>query len=78
MKMKKLLLLSPIFLPIPAQAITWGEFWEPFKTERVYIYERPMCNRRVYREQYIPGDRWNPGYVRSWYEWVRVPCYSNY
>jgi len=79
--MKKLLLLLPLtFLPLPAQAITWEEFWRPFTPERVYIYERPtpMCDRPFYYEKYVPGDRWNPGYVKRWTVWRRVPCYSEY
>jgi hypothetical protein len=82
--MKKLLLLLPLtFIPLPAQAITWGEFWAPFTYDRPYYqpyYQRPvpMCNRRVYREEYVPGDYWRPGYVRRWTEWVSVPCYGNY
>lgn len=79
--MKFLLLLPLTLLSLPAQAITWREFWEPFQTE-VYIYERPspppMCRRRVYREQYIPGNQWNPGYVRRWYDVVNQPCNLRY
>ena len=78
MKFLPILLLS--FIPIPAQAITWGEFWAPFTYDRPYYrpyYERryePVCTRRVFREEYIPGDYWNPGYVRRWSEVIRVPC----
>ena len=74
-------LLPILFLPffsLPAQAITWGEFWAPFTYDRPYYaprYYEPVCRRRVYREEYVPGDRWNPGYVRRWSEVVRVPCY---
>jgi hypothetical protein len=76
--MKKLLLLLPlVFLPVPAKAITWGEFWAPFTYEREYYaprYYEPMCNRRIWHEEYVPGDYYRPGYVRRWSEWVRVPC----
>jgi hypothetical protein len=73
--MKTLLLLSLTFLPLPVSAITWGEFWAPFTYDRVpRRYYEPICRRRVYREEYVPGDRWNPGYVRSWSEWISVPC----
>ena len=69
--MKYLLLLLP-FVSIPASAITGGEFWEPFEP-RVY-YREPICTEVVYREEYVPGNSWNPGYVRTWRERVRVPC----
>ena len=32
------------------------------------------CFKRVYREEYVPGTRDNPGYVRRYTEKVRVPC----
>jgi len=72
-------LLLP-FLSLPAQAITWKEFWEPFRVERHHHYYprhiryTPMCNVRVYHEEYIPGNRYRSGYVRTWTEWERVPC----
>jgi hypothetical protein len=69
--MKYLLLLLP-FVTLPVNAITWKEFWEPFE-QRVY-YREPICTEVVYREEYVPGNRWNPGYVRTWRERVRVPC----
>lgn len=75
--------LLPFFIltliPIPAQAITWGEFWSPFTYERPYYpprYYEPMCRKRIYREEYIPGNAWRPGYVRSWTDVIRVPCYT--
>tara|TARA_Y100001968_G_C19345732_1_gene711941 strand:+ start:837 stop:1211 length:375 start_codon:yes stop_codon:yes gene_type:complete len=32
------------------------------------------CTRNEYREEYIPGTREDPGYVRRWEETVEVPC----
>jgi hypothetical protein len=75
--MKLLPIFFLTFLPIPAQAITWDQFWAPFAYDRPYIYERrytPLCNRRVYYEDYVPGNYWRSGYVRRWSEIVRVPC----
>ena len=79
--MKLLPILFLTLLPIPAQAITWEEFWAPFATERVYIRERPvyrryipMCTERVWHEEYVPGNYWRSGYVRTWSELVKVPC----
>ena len=72
----------PLFLllsTLPANAITWKEFWEPFEPRVHYRSSyTPMCNRVVYREEYIAGNPWRPGYVRHWRETVRVPCLSNY
>ena len=32
------------------------------------------CTRNEYREEYIPGTRLDPGYVKRWDETVEVPC----
>ncbi len=32
------------------------------------------CTRNEYREEYVPGTRESPGYVKSWSEIVEVPC----
>lgn len=72
--MKFFSLLFLALIPTSAQAITWKEFWEPIRYERPYVYRVPMCDRRVYHEEYIPGDYWRSGYVRRWTEIVRVPC----
>lgn len=76
MKLLPILLLP--FFSLPAQAITWEQFWEPFTYERPYYREYiRMCRERVFHEEYVPGNRWRSGYVRRWTESVRVPC-DNY
>ena len=32
------------------------------------------CTRREYREEYIPGTKSNPGYVRGYEVDVEIPC----
>ena len=32
------------------------------------------CTRNEYREEYVPGTRNSPGYVKSWNETIEVPC----
>ena len=86
MKLLPLLLLP--FLATPARAITWEEFWGPFSSDHhhhhhSYYHEESMCKRRLYNEEYVPGYYTRNGhrvggYVRRWYEWVSVPCRSNY
>ena len=34
------------------------------------------CYRETYREEYVPGTRKNPGYVRTFNELIEVPCRS--
>ena len=36
--------------------------------------EQRICYKEVYREEYTPGTRNNPGYVRRWTDKVRTPC----
>ena len=33
-----------------------------------------VCYKEVYREEYIPGTRDNPGRVRRWTETKKIPC----
>ena len=44
-----------------------GEYQPGFSSSRT-------CTRNEYREEYIPGDKNSPGYVRTWEEQVDVPC----
>jgi hypothetical protein len=76
----KYLILLLLFFPAQVKAITWKEFWQPFTDNgpREYIYYTPMCVKVVYREQYIPGNAWQPGYVRHWREKIKVPCSQRY
>lgn len=78
--MKLLILISMIFISTPSKAITWNEFWRPFTHNGGSYYNNyntynNYCYRTIYREQYIPGNRWSPGHVRSWRERVRVSCH---
>tara|TARA_A100001037_G_C15063005_1_gene595674 strand:- start:810 stop:1211 length:402 start_codon:yes stop_codon:yes gene_type:complete len=35
-----------------------------------------MCSTSEYREEYVPGNKNSPGYVKIWNEAVQVPCSS--
>lgn len=86
--MKKLLLLLPlVFIPIPAQAITWDQFWRPFTYNRPYYYNPYPYNRPYYYpapygapymipmcDRLVYREEWVNGYLRRWSERVRVPC----
>ena len=45
------------------------EFQRGFSSSRT-------CTRNEYREEYVPGTRISPGYVKTWEETVEVPCPS--
>ena len=38
------------------------------------FFSSRTCTRNEYREEYIPGTRNEPGYVKKWEETVEVPC----
>ena len=38
------------------------------------FFSTRTCTRNEYREEYIPGTRTKPGYVKNWEETVEVPC----
>ena len=43
------------------------EFQRGFSSSRT-------CTKNEYREEYVPGTRNSPGYVKTWEETVEVPC----
>ena len=51
----------------PTAALAERESQAGYSTERT-------CYKDVYREEYIPGTRDNPGRIRRWTERVEVPC----
>ena len=42
-------------------------------SQRGYSASRE-CYKTVYKEEYIPGTRNNPGYIKTYNETVAVPC----
>ena len=84
----KLCLYTVTILATPANALTWDQLWAPFDGHHYQhhhhdYYEEPMCRRRLYNEEYVPGYYTRNGhrvggYVRRWYEWVSVPCRSDH
>ena len=63
----KILLASLIALtPVSAFA---GEYQKGYSASR-------NCFKTEYREEYIPGNAENPGYVQSFNETIEVPCRS--
>ena len=64
--MKNISALAAILLFSPT-AVVAGEY------QRGYSHDR-TCFRTEYREEYIPGTEYDPGYVKSWKETGEVPC----
>ena len=63
----KIALLTIVFLTTGVIGTSANEYQPGFSTSRT-------CTRNEYREEYIPGTRNNPGYVKKWEETVEVPC----
>ena len=63
----KIALLTIVLLTSGGMSSNAGEYQPGFSTSRT-------CTRNEYREEYIPGTRNNPGYVKKWEETVEVPC----
>jgi len=59
------LLALSTFSPVVA-----GDYQPGYSTTRT-------CTRNEYREEYVPGTRNSPGYVKSWDETIEVPCKNN-
>ena len=63
----KLLLASLIALtPVSASADDVIQWETTSKT----------CYRETYREEYVPGTREDPGFIRTFSELIEVPCRS--
>ena len=63
---------------IPAEALTWNEFWEPF-VEHVshnsgIRNKTEYCYKVVKYEEYVPGNEFSSGYVRHRSEKHTIHC----
>ena len=45
-------------------------------TQPGYANNTGQCATSQYKEEYVPGNKNSPGYVRTWNEAVQVPCSS--
>ena len=59
-------LLATLFL-LSSTPVLADEYQEGYSTSR-------SCFKTEYREEYIPGNAENPGYVQSFHETIEVPC----
>ncbi len=63
----KSLIFSMLLVCSGSTSILADEYQRGFSSSRT-------CTRNEYREEYIPGTRKDPGYVKKWEETVEVPC----
>ena len=64
--MIKSLLSIPLLFVIATPAM--ADYYRPGGSQQT------TCYRTEYREEYVPGTKDSPGYVRHYNERVRVPC----
>ena len=62
--MKTLLATIIALTPVSAMADTYQEGYASSKT----------CYKQTYREEYVPGTKEDPGFVRFFNETIEVPC----
>ena len=60
-------IFSLLFICTGSTSVFADEYQRGFSSSRT-------CTRNEYREEYIPGTRRDPGYVKKWEETVEVPC----
>ena len=60
-------IFSVLLICTGSTSILADEYQRGFSSSRT-------CTRNEYREEYIPGTRKDPGYVKKWEETVEVPC----
>ena len=63
----KYTLFSILLICSGSSSIHADEYQRGFSSSRT-------CTRNEYREEYVPGTRRDPGYVKKWEETVEVAC----
>ena len=54
--------------------LTFLLFFTPIPQVKATTPKSVTCTRTEYREEYIPGTKSNPGYVKSYEVDVEIPC----
>ena len=62
-----LIALTPI-------SVSAAEVWENGIEHQPGYAKTRTCYKSVYKEEYVPGTEFDPGYVKSTKETVEVPC----
>ena len=68
MKIRQLVLTAIFISPMAAMA-------DGYHDQREYTTQR-TCFKKIYREEYVAGNRRSKGYVRSYLDKVQIPCSS--
>ena len=60
-------IFSILLISTGSTSILADEYQRGFSSSRT-------CTTNEYREEYLPGTRNSPGYVKTWEETIEVPC----
>ena len=71
--MKKIVALLLLF-PMGCTPAVAAEVWEDGSMQVPGYSKTRTCYKSEYKEEYVPGTEFNPGYVKSTKETVEVPC----
>ncbi len=81
MKITKLIIFSflSLFFTFPSFSLTWKEIFESLKNESYNFPEnatnkRVTCWKKVYWEEYVEGNKIDPGYVNSFKKEIKIDC----
>ena len=70
---------SPTFAsPIPGYSPSYPNKWDRVRladyNQQEGYSETTTCFKEQYREEYVPGTKDNPGYIKSWTDTIEYPC----
>jgi hypothetical protein len=71
--MKKLVSLL-LLLPMGCTPAVAAEVWEDGTYRKPGYSKSRTCYKSVYKEEYVPGTEFDPGYVKTSKETIEVPC----
>ena len=69
MRIRPLVLTAMLFSPMAAMA-------DGYHHQRGYTTQR-TCYKETYREEYISGKKSSQGYVKSFTDRIKIPCFSS-
>ena len=70
---------SPTFAsPIPGYSPSYPNKWDRVRladyNQQEGYSETTTCFKEQYREEYVPGTKDSPGYIKSWTDTIEYPC----
>ena len=70
----KRILAFLLVLPMGCTPAVAAEVWEDGTLRQSGFSKSRTCYKSVYKEEYVPGTEFDPGYVKTSKETIEVPC----